>query len=653
MEETTKKEKAAEAQQKRRMIGNIIFIGELYKEAMLTDKIMHQCVFRRLLGDIKNPSEADLEALCKLMNTIGKVLDTNKARGSMDAYFSRMLSLTQNPNLSSRIRYLIRDVLDLRANAWKGVVIDKPGKGVPARSAPLVKPAPSAGARPAHAPSSSNRPGAGPGASSRDGWELAASRNSRGGSASRGAAQPEVSLRPGNSRAGGPAGSATKSWANKRPQDSRRDAGSSSQTTRSNMFDALTDDNPDVSPMPESRSAKPVRERGGRTGGDRKEPSPDNAEKAEKAVPEEPSEQFVETLDPNTEQRIDILLEEFLSNRDEEEARMCVEEISTSGFKPHLVKAIIVKASEKKEETREMFLRLSSFLAKKSVINALQYAEGIRLVLAQLPDLRLDAPAAPKVVGQFIADALLDDKLDPGVVMPNLERLAESGLAITVLGSLINFYIDSTSIGQTREWLADTAKWDISCLFKGTKGDPASIAGWLQSNSLDRVFPLLWLKAMLEKEADVGDILERIQENVPAEVWQTDTFAQQLTHSFFKFVSVSTNSLSENEKLIEETRLLDKYTPLLKKFLSDSQLQLACLSAVQHFCFEQNFPQGLLERIFETLYQREIVYEEPFRKWADAAADSSGKTQALKQLAGWLEWLATAKNEDDGEDEPS
>jgi len=61
---------------------------------------------------------------------------------------------------------------------------------------------------------------------------------------------------------------------------------------------------------------------------------------------------------------------------------------------------------------------------------------------------------------------------------------------------------------------------------------------------------LLWLKAMLEKEADVGDILERIQENVPAEVWQTDTFAQQLTHSFFKFVSVSTNSLSENEKVL-------------------------------------------------------------------------------------------------------
>lgn len=86
---------------------DIVFIGELYKEHMLTDKIMHECVFRRLLGDIKNPVEADLEALCKLMNTIGKVLDVPKAKGYMDAYFKRMKNLTQNPNIPSRIRFLL------------------------------------------------------------------------------------------------------------------------------------------------------------------------------------------------------------------------------------------------------------------------------------------------------------------------------------------------------------------------------------------------------------------------------------------------------------------------------------------------------------------------------------------------------------------
>lgn len=74
---------------------------------MLTDKIMHECVFRRLLGDIKNPVEGDLEALCKLMTTIGKVLDVPKAKGYMDAYFKRMKTLTQNPNIPSRIRFLI------------------------------------------------------------------------------------------------------------------------------------------------------------------------------------------------------------------------------------------------------------------------------------------------------------------------------------------------------------------------------------------------------------------------------------------------------------------------------------------------------------------------------------------------------------------
>jgi translation initiation factor 4G len=81
-------------------MADIIFIGELYKEKMLTDKIMHECVFRRLLGDVKNPIESDLEALCKLLTTIGKVLDVPKAKTYMDAYFKRML-------ISSRIRYLL------------------------------------------------------------------------------------------------------------------------------------------------------------------------------------------------------------------------------------------------------------------------------------------------------------------------------------------------------------------------------------------------------------------------------------------------------------------------------------------------------------------------------------------------------------------
>ena len=67
------------------MIGNIIFIGELYKKHMLTDRIMHECIFKRLVGsmvDGKPPPDQDLEGLCELMKTIGAVLDFAEKDGN-------------------------------------------------------------------------------------------------------------------------------------------------------------------------------------------------------------------------------------------------------------------------------------------------------------------------------------------------------------------------------------------------------------------------------------------------------------------------------------------------------------------------------------------------------------------------------------------
>lgn len=47
------------------------FIGELYKQQILTTKIMHRCV-RHLL---EQNDEDNLECLCKLLTTIGKDLE--------------------------------------------------------------------------------------------------------------------------------------------------------------------------------------------------------------------------------------------------------------------------------------------------------------------------------------------------------------------------------------------------------------------------------------------------------------------------------------------------------------------------------------------------------------------------------------------------
>jgi translation initiation factor 4G len=98
-----------ESKWRRRVLGNIKFIGELFKQKLLPEKIMHECI-NSMLKDMQNPREEDVESLCKLMKTVGKDLDqpTAKYRDRMDGYFSRMKELSTNPKLQSRIRFMLR-----------------------------------------------------------------------------------------------------------------------------------------------------------------------------------------------------------------------------------------------------------------------------------------------------------------------------------------------------------------------------------------------------------------------------------------------------------------------------------------------------------------------------------------------------------------
>ncbi|KAK6698616.1 hypothetical protein SNK05_011452 [Fusarium graminearum] len=103
---------------KRRGLGLVQFIGELYKLGMLTERIMHECVHK--LVDYKGmPDEAEVESLSKLLRTIGGNLDqTEKGRPMMDAYFQRIQSMMDIPELPSRLKFMLLDVIDLRRAKW-------------------------------------------------------------------------------------------------------------------------------------------------------------------------------------------------------------------------------------------------------------------------------------------------------------------------------------------------------------------------------------------------------------------------------------------------------------------------------------------------------------------------------------------------------
>lgn len=101
-------------------MGNVRFIGELFKLGMLTPKIMVECV-DMLLG---NQDDESYECLCKLLTTIGQKLEENiitifksgnrnaKSRWMPDEKFmpktfDKLKALSNDLNLSSRIRFAL------------------------------------------------------------------------------------------------------------------------------------------------------------------------------------------------------------------------------------------------------------------------------------------------------------------------------------------------------------------------------------------------------------------------------------------------------------------------------------------------------------------------------------------------------------------
>ncbi|APA08193.1 hypothetical protein SS1G_00108 [Sclerotinia sclerotiorum 1980 UF-70] len=103
---------------KRRGLGLVQFIGELYKLSMLTERIMHECV-KKLVDYQGLPDEAEIESLTKLLKTIGLNLDsTEKGRPLMDVYFTRITAMIETPELPSRLKFMLMDIVDLRKKRW-------------------------------------------------------------------------------------------------------------------------------------------------------------------------------------------------------------------------------------------------------------------------------------------------------------------------------------------------------------------------------------------------------------------------------------------------------------------------------------------------------------------------------------------------------
>jgi translation initiation factor 4G len=107
---------------KRKGLGLIQFIGQLYKLGMLTIRIMHECV-QRLLNFEGDPDESAIENLTTLLRSVGPTMYESGEQGQalLNAYFERIHEkITSNAALPSRPRFMVMDLIDLKNAGWRG-----------------------------------------------------------------------------------------------------------------------------------------------------------------------------------------------------------------------------------------------------------------------------------------------------------------------------------------------------------------------------------------------------------------------------------------------------------------------------------------------------------------------------------------------------
>lgn len=118
---------------RRRSGGTVRFIGELFKISILTGKIINTCIEALL----KDPNNEDmLECLCKLLTTVGQKFeqtiipkDDSKRYYSLESVIQRMQNIasrSENTKISSRVRFMLQDVVDLRKKKWQSTRNEAP-----------------------------------------------------------------------------------------------------------------------------------------------------------------------------------------------------------------------------------------------------------------------------------------------------------------------------------------------------------------------------------------------------------------------------------------------------------------------------------------------------------------------------------------------
>ncbi|TFK23170.1 hypothetical protein FA15DRAFT_670779 [Coprinopsis marcescibilis] len=389
---------------KRQGLGLIKFIGELFKLQMLTERIMHECV-KKLLGNVENPEEEEIESLCKLLTTVGGLLDTPKAHAHMDIYFSRMKELTKSPNVSSRMQFMLQDVIELRLRKWitrntvaAPTTLAQVHEIAAKEKATLEKEALNKQSNMSRTSSNRGQRRGTEMEQGPDGWAVAGSTRpvSKAGDLSN-----FGKISKGQPMTFGP----SSVFSNKAKVDTKRDSISRSSSS-SNMFSMLSQGAEPEQQKHVERKKLVLQPRTVPKADDANDATPEqqadsdsSSEEEEKAVPEMSASEAAKKIDED--------IKELFAVRNIDEAEVYFTALPLK-FHHTLVDKVVNKAVESKAADSDLVATFFERASSKQLCSAAAFEEGFLPIAEFLDDIAIDAPHAFKHFANMVKGAKLD-----------------------------------------------------------------------------------------------------------------------------------------------------------------------------------------------------------------------------------------------------
>uniref|UniRef100_A0A671XXK8 Eukaryotic translation initiation factor 4 gamma 1 n=1 Tax=Sparus aurata TaxID=8175 RepID=A0A671XXK8_SPAAU len=686
---------------RRRSLGNIKFIGELFKLKMLTEVIMHDCIVKLL----KNHDEESLECLCRLLSTIGKDLDFEKAKPRMDQYFNQMEKIIKEKKTSSRIRFMLQDVLDLRRNNWVPRRGDQGPKTIDQihKEAEMEEHREQARVQQAlvskkELGSQGGRGGPhtpGRGAPPQDeGWNTVPISKNRPIDTSRlskitkvGEETDSIFHQQGSGGCTGPyrvcsclsvclfyvvliQNSAFLLYFCRNSSSRERGDNFDRSNRGGDRFDrreerrddrdrnrlqitkrSFSRENEERSREREQRgSADPVRRVASMTD------ERDRSTKRETATPPPPQTPTKPALtEEELSKKSTAIIEEYLHINDMKEALQCVQEMNSTELLFVFVRNGLESTLERSTIAREHMGVLLHQLIKTGTLPTLQYYKGLQDILEVAEDMAIDIPHIWLYLAELITPMLHEGGIPMGELFREISKplipLGKAGVLLVQILTLLCNGMSHKKAGTMwreaglgwKEFLPedeDVNKFVTEQNVEFTLSDESEKSKKKELNSAELTKQL---DKLIQDQADNQRIFDWVEANLDEQQTSSNLFVRALMTSVCQSAVICENPYKvDSEKIKQRAKLLQKY-------LKDEQKELQALYALQALMVQMEQPANLLRMFFDSLYDEDVIKEEAFYKWESSKdpAEQQGKGVALKSVTAFFTWLREAEDESD------